>query len=245
MKLNIIIPMAGKGSRFKKAGYKTAKPLIKVHDKTLLQLSVNSLPIDLATKIIFVALEKQEKELNISKKVYQWYKKFTDKIEFVYISKYTQGQAETVLKAHSKINPDEPLLIFNIDTCFQSKSLVDNLKKNNIDGVIGSFQSTKKRYSFAQTNAKGFVKRLTEKEPISNKALTGLYHFKKAADFFSTGSKHIQKDKKTKGEFYIAPMYNDLIKKGKKFILDTADKCNILGTPEELENFQSSSVSFN
>jgi dTDP-glucose pyrophosphorylase len=90
---------------------------------------------------------------------------------------------------------------------------------------------------FAALNNEGFVTKTAEKEVISSNALTGLYHFTYPEDFFEAAEAAFAKNETTKGEFYIAPLYNHLIKKGRKLIVDLADEVNILGTPEELEIF--------
>ena len=128
-------------------------------------------------------------------------------------------------------------MIFNIDTQFFSSSLEKNLLKTKIDGVLGAFYSTEARFSFAAFNTKGFVTETAEKIVISSNALTGLYHFTHPTDFFEAAELAFEKNETTKGEFYIAPIYNYLIKKDRRLIVDIAEEVNILGTPEELQLF--------
>lgn len=235
-KINFVIAMAGKGKRFIDAGYITPKPLIKAKGKTLLQWGVDSLPLDMCDKLIFVGLEEHERDYNISGKIKEWYGDKAD-LKFIFLSEVTGGQAETVLKAKPFLDPEKPLLIYNIDTYFDSKSLRENLKKEEVS-VLGAFKADSDKFSFAKLNEKDYVIEVAEKIPISSNALTGLYHFAKAKDFIQVAEEHIKNDKKTKGEFYVAPMYNDLIKKEKKFILDFCDKHYIFGTPEQLRDFE-------
>lgn len=234
--MNFVIPMAGKGQRFINAGYNLPKMLIEAKGKTLLEWSIDSLPLDLCTKLIFIGLYEHEVKYKISDFIK---KKYTGKWELItlFIEETTGGQAETVLKAESQIDKRNPLLIFNIDTCFKSKDLKDKLVLENIDGVLGSFKDNSSRFSFAQINKNGIVTRVTEKEPISHHALTGLYFFSQACDFIETASELIRNNETIKGEFYIAPMYNKLIQKKKKYILDICDEHYILGTPDELSSF--------
>jgi dTDP-glucose pyrophosphorylase len=102
---------------------------------------------------------------------------------------------------------------------------------------LGAFHSTEPRFSFAALDENGFVKKTAEKVVISNNALTGLYHFTNPTDFFKATESAFENNETTKGEFYIAPLYNYLIKKGRRLIVDMADEVNILGTPEELQLF--------
>ena len=234
--MNFVIPMAGKGQRFIDAGYKEPKMLIKAKGKTLLEWSLDSLPFELCSKLIFIALTEHETKWGISEFIKE---KYSGKWELIihFIDQTTQGQAETVLKAESMIKKEEALLIFNIDTYFDSPNLKNQLVRTDIDGVLGSFKDTSPRFSFAKTGPGGFISYVTEKDPVSDNALTGLYFFSKANDFLDIAKKCIDNDEKTKGEFYIAPMYNKLIANNKKYILDQCEKHFILGTPGELDLF--------
>jgi dTDP-glucose pyrophosphorylase len=235
-----IVPMAGRGSRFVKEGYKIPKYMIKVKNKTLFEYSLESLPLEIADKIIFICLEEHEK-FGVSSFIRE--KTNHKTIEIIKLDEVTQGQAETVLKCKDSLSMDDEILIYNIDTAFHSKSLKnilldDNLKK---DGVLGAFidNTPDDKWSFAMLDAKNNVLKTTEKEKISNYALTGLYHFTKAKDFFDTAKKWIENDRKIREEYYIAPMYNDLIKSNKQYTLDICECFIPLGTPKEVKDFES------
>ena len=116
----IIIPMAGEGKRFKEDGVLEPKFMIKVKNKTLFEWSIDSLPINIAKKIIFVCLEKHEKDFKISKFINDIMdEKYPNcKYELVYLKQTTRGQVETVLQTKHLIRPDNVLIIYNIDTHF-------------------------------------------------------------------------------------------------------------------------------
>jgi len=238
--MKYIIPMAGESSRFFNAGFKIPKYLIKVKGKTLLEHSVSSLPYDLDDEIIFIVL----KEHNNLYKTDEIIKRTFDQrnIRVLTIETQTRGQSETVFLSRKYVDEDEQLLIYNIDTCFISSNLRKLIKNKNdlFDGVLGSFISANNdsHWSFAKLNSDKIVTEVKEKEKISNHALTGLYHFSKANDFFDTAEYHIEKNILYKNEFYIAPLYNDLIKIGKKYIIDIVDHFVPLGTPEEVARFE-------
>ena len=229
--------MAGEGRRFREAGYELPKMLIEAKGKTLLEWSVDSLPLELCSRLIFVGQQNHEDEFQLSKKVVAIYGDKVKSLHFKFIDKLTRGQSETACLAKHLIDPSQSLLIFNIDTQFSSSSLPRNLLRKNIDGVLGAFYSEEPRFSFAALNDKGFVAKTAEKEVISSNALTGLYHFTYPEDFFEAAESAFAHNETTKGEFYIAPLYNHLIKKGRRLIVDVADEVNILGTPEELQLF--------
>lgn len=228
--------MAGEGRRFREAGYHMPKMLIEARGKTLFQWSIDSLPLQLCTRLILIGQQAHEDEFGISKKIIEVYCNKVQSIHFKFIDKLTRGQAETAYIARHMVNEKEPLLIFNIDTQFQSSTLEKNLLKRT-DGVLGAFESREPRFSFAAVNAEGYVTKTAEKEVISSHALTGLYHFTRPADFYEAADHAFERNLTTKGEYYIAPLYNHLIERGRKLIIDVAEEVNILGTPEELELF--------
>jgi dTDP-glucose pyrophosphorylase len=235
--MNFVIPMAGRGQRFTNAGYQLPKMLIEAHGKTLLEWSIDSLPLSLCKRLICILLKDHDEQFGLKQRIQLIYGNRVD-VRFYELEAVTRGQAETVALAKSLVDPELDLLIFNIDTYFHSDTLVSQLLRTDIDGVLGTFKSTAPRFSFAVVDeASSYVTRTAEKEPISTHALTGLYHFKKPADFFEAADYYMQNNIQVNNEFYIAPMYNYLIEKGKKFVLDDAGEHHILGTPEELDSF--------
>lgn len=236
--MTFLIPMAGKSQRFLNAGYITPKMLIKVHNKFLFQWSIDSLPLDLCNNLLIILLKEDEDNFKISQFISEKYENVVNKIHYIFLDEVTRGQAETVFKAKHCVDLNEPLVVFNTDTYFNSLTIKDNLLRNDIDGVLGSFVSNSKNFSFAKIGNDGFINETAEKIAISNNALTGLYHFKNPNDFFETCAFFIEKNILNLGEFYIAPMYNKLINEGKKYIIDTVSEHWILGTPKELEYFR-------
>ncbi len=238
-KITFVIPMAGEGSRFKKDGFKIPKYMIKSNQKTLFEYSMESLPIELADKLIFVCLKEHEK-FSVSSFIKD--RVVPNNINIVFLSKVTKGQAETVYKAKQFINDYDELLIYNIDTFFHSNRLREILLDKNLkkDGVLGAFidESKDDKWSFAKINKNKCVTKTTEKKKISNFALTGMYHFTKAGDFLNTAKTWIENGEMVKNEYYIAPMYNDLIKQGRQYVLDIADEFIPLGTPKDVKNFE-------
>lgn len=235
--MNFVIPMAGYGQRFADAGYKVPKMLIEAHGKTLLEWSIDSLPLALCTRLVCILLAEHERQHNLSQHITALYGNRAE-IRFHFLEQVTRGQAETVLLSKPLIDESRDLLVFNIDTFFHSESLAEKLLRKDIDGVLGAFESTEPRFSFAVVDeVTGLVTRTAEKEVISHHALTGLYHFRRPADFFEAATYYITNDIRVNNEFYIAPMYNYLIAQGRKFVVDEAAEHHILGTPAELKQF--------
>lgn len=235
--MNFVIPMAGRGQRFADAGYKVPKMLIEAHGKTLLEWSIDSLPLALCTRLVCILLAEHERQHNLSQHITALYGNRAE-IRFLFLEQVTRGQAETVLLAKPLIDESKDLVVFNIDTYFHSDTLAGKLQRNDIDGVLGAFESTEPRFSFAVVDGlTGYVTRTAEKEVISHHALTGLYHFRRPADFFEAATHYISNNILVNNEFYIAPMYNYLIEQGKHYVVDEAAEHHILGTPAELKHF--------
>lgn len=233
--MNFVIPMAGRGERFGRAGYSKPKLLLPAHGKTLLEWSVDSLPLELCTNLIFVGLIEHETQHNLERWLSDRYRGANPK--FIWIEQTTRGQAETVYLAKDLLDLSKSLLIFNIDTAFRSSRIRTALQKSVTDGVLGAFRSTEPRFSFADVDDRGVVREVREKSAISPHALTGLYHFTRTEDFLNVASEAIARDEKEKGEFFVAPLYNKLITHGRSFVLDECEEHWILGTPEEYEAF--------
>ena len=235
--MNFVIPMAGRGSRFADAGYTSPKMLIEAKGKTLLEWSLSSLPLNICTNLIFIALEEHSENYNIKEIIEAKYPHLRSITKFIFLQEVTRGQSETVLKAKDLLDNSKGLLIYNIDTWFYSSSLEKMLLSDEFDGIAGAFISTDPKYSFAKLDEHNNVIQVAEKQAISNFALTGMYYFKKTADFINAAEEAIVKNETVKNEFYIAPLYNKLISLQKHIAIDLVQDFSILGTPEELNEF--------
>jgi len=243
-----VIPMAGKSSRFLQAGYSVPKYMIEVKGKSLFEYSIESLPLEIADLVILILLKEHIEQYDAKKfvldKLYKIAKlknlNLLKSVEFVIIDKPTRGQAETVLKAKEFFNPTDNLSIYNIDTYFKSYSLKCELLDMEYDGIIGGFflDTKDNKWSFAKVGYNMIVKEVAEKVQISNIALTGFYNFTQAKYFVEVAEEYIRENRLTQGEFYIAPMYNDLIRKGLLFKINMVDEFIPLGTPEEVKKFE-------
>ena len=238
-----VIPMAGKGQRFKDQGVLEPKFLIETKGRTLFEWSLESLPLDIASKIIFICLLEHEKKHNVKSFIKKsMEKKFPSlNYEIIFLDKTTRGQVETVLHAKEYINNNSTLVIYNIDTHFLSTRLRSKLltiKNTNSDGLLGAFNSNDKKLSFIKLDSDGFVKRTKEKELISNIASTGLYVFSEGKDFVEAADFMLSNNLNTNDEYYVSELYNILIKQGKKFVIDLADNFAPLGTPNDIKKFE-------
>jgi dTDP-glucose pyrophosphorylase len=235
--MNLVIPMAGRGSRFAQVGFSVPKPLIDVRGKPMYAWATESLPLTHAKRLIFICLAEHLSDLKLEEDIRRRYGQYNP--EVVALNEVTQGQACTVLMAKRFIDQDAPLVIFNADTFFTSplQKTVAGLP-TTVRGVLGVFKAPGDKWSFARANAEGRVVEVVEKKRISDWACTGLYHFSSGAEFVQHAEAMIADDERINNEFYVAPVYNRLIAAGADIRLDVAEQVWVLGTPEDLAHFE-------
>jgi HAD superfamily hydrolase (TIGR01509 family) len=232
-KMNVLIPMAGAGSRFEQAGYTFPKPMIDVNGKPMIQVVVDSLNID--AKYIYVVQKEHYEKYNLN----HFLSLITPNCEVVQIDEMTDGAACTTLLAKQYIDNDEPLLIANSDQYIEwdSNEFMYSMIADDIDGGILTFTASHPKWSFAKLNDDGFVERVAEKEPISNIATVGIYFYSKGSDYVKYTEQMIEKDIRTNNEFYVCPVFNEAISDGKKIKIFKIEKMWGMGTPEDLKRF--------
>ncbi len=237
-KVNIVIPMAGRGSRFSQTGVHVPKPLIEVRGRPMYAWALASLPLELCERLIFICLREHLDASDLVSDIHRRYGQFNP--EIIALDEVTQGQACTVLKAETLIDSDDPLLVYNADTYCRT-SLAERLPRllSEADGGLGVFHAPGDQWSFARTDANGRVVETAEKKRISDWASTGLYIFRRGSDFARHVRQMIADNQFTRGEFYIAPIYNSMIQAGAKIVIEPAEEVWALGTPEELRHFES------
>lgn len=232
-KLNVIIPMAGAGSRFQQAGYTFPKPLIEIDGKPMIQLVVENLNID--ANYIFIVQEKHYEKYNLKYLL----NLIAPKCKIIKVSSVTEGACCTTLLAKQYINNNDPLLICNSDQYIEwnSNEVMYSFKNSKIDGGILSFESTHPKWSYAKLNENGFVSEVAEKKPISKNATVGLYYWKHGKDYVKYAEQMIQKNIRVNNEFYVCPVYNEAIQDNKLIKIKNIEKMYGLGTPEDLTYF--------
>ena len=228
--MNILIPMAGRGSRFLDY-FKMPKPLIPINGQPMIKLVYDNIGI-VNAKYIFLVLSEHYYEYNLEYEL----RSFAPSCKIIVVDKVTEGAACTSLLAEDTIDNDIPLLIANSD------QLVDWDSKETIkffsqyDGGILTFKDTNPKWSFAKVKDH-FVTEVAEKNPISDNATVGMYYWKRGSDYVKYAHQMIEKNIRTNNEFYICPVYNQAIEGGKKIVIKEVDKMYGLGTPEDLRSY--------
>jgi HAD superfamily hydrolase (TIGR01509 family) len=231
--LNVLIPMAGAGSRFEKAGYTFPKPLIDVNGKPMIQTVVENLNID--ANYIYVVQKQHRKKYNLDTLL----NLITPNCKIVEVDSITEGAACTALLAKEFINNNNPLFFANSDQFVEwdSNEFMYKMQETDSDGGIVTFESTHPKWSFAKVNNDGFVTEVAEKNPISNIATVGYYYWSRGSDFVKYAEQMIDKDIRVNNEFYVCPVFNQAIESNLKIRTFNTQKMWGLGTPEDLNYF--------
>ena len=226
--MNILIPMAGLGSRFKASGYTVPKPLIPIEGKPMIENAVDTLGIK--GNFIFITQKKH----NLKSHLQSIYEN-CNVIEIDYI---TKGSACTCLLAKEYINNNLPLIITNCDQImwWDDKSFATFVENYPYDGFVVTYTSDTIKNSYIRLNRDGFGVELAEKQVISSISLNGIHYWRQGNDFVYSAETMIKNNENYNGEFYVAPTYNSLIKKGKKIGVYHIpnEQHNAVGTPEDL-----------
>ena len=232
-RMNILIPMAGAGTRFEAAGYTFPKPLIDVAGKPMIQVVVENLGID--ANYIFIVQKSHREKYNLDVLM----NLIRPGCTVIEVDGITEGAACTTLLAREFIDNDEQLIVANSDQYVEWNSVefMYFMQEHDFDGSILTFESTHPKWSFAKTDEAGFVTEVAEKNPISNHATTGIYYWKHGSDYVKYADQMIQKNIRVNNEFYVCPVFNEAIADGKIIKSYDIDRMWGLGTPEDLNYF--------
>lgn len=230
---NILVPMAGAGSRFATAGYTFPKPLIEVVNKPMIQVVAENLGIE--AHFIYIVQKEHYDKYNLKYLL----NLLTPNCTIVRVSELTEGAACTTLLAKEYIDNDKHLLIANSDQFMEwdANRFYYTVEDEGVDGAILCFESTHPKWSYAKVDEDGHVTEVAEKKPISNEATVGIYYWNKGSDYVKYAEEMIEKDIRVNGEFYVCPVYNEAIADDKKVKTYGIERMWGLGTPEDLNYF--------
>jgi dTDP-glucose pyrophosphorylase len=234
--MNIVVPMAGRGARFAERGVQTPKPLISVLGRPMVAWALQSLQGVACQRLIFVTLREHEQHFQVTSLLRDL---VSSPIEVVILDNVTEGQVCTVLAARQWIDSDDDLLIASADTYVVSNLGEDIARrKPETAGLISVADLPGERWSFARTDADGQVVEVAEKVRISNHASTGLYYFSSGRQFVAVADAMIRNQEKTRGEYYVIPVYQKYIQNGWQVGLSAAQEVWDMGNPEALAEFE-------
>lgn len=237
--IDVVITMGGLGSRFRKRGYKVPKYMIEAKGKTLFEWSMISLEgyADHVNQYIFIAMKDDAVDVEsfINE---QCHKMKLPEYHVILLDYLTDGQATTAMMAEKYWNPDNALLIYNIDTYVESGEM--NSEELKGDGFIPCFQAEGDHWSFVRLDDFGKVVEIKEKKRISNYCTLGAYYFRTCALYKKLYNEYYSNTQElVNGEKYVAPLYDYMLSKGGEIYISdiSPEKVHVLGTPEELQAF--------
>jgi dTDP-glucose pyrophosphorylase len=232
--LNIVIPMAGRGSRFVQAGYKMPKPLIDIYGHPMIEYVTKNITPKCDHRFIYICQQEHLKKFGLKDEL----EKMAPGCEIISIDHITEGAACTVLLAEKYIDNDDPVMIANSDQ-FVDTDIDEYLNTIvNADGLIMTMPASDPKWSYIKYDANNNVTLVREKEVISDQATVGIYNYAHGSDFVKYAHQMIEKNIRVNNEFYVAPVYNEAIANGKKIVFcDVGSKMHGLGIPDDLNAF--------
>lgn len=241
----LLIPLAGAGQRFVDAGYKDPKPLIMVSKLPMIIQAARALPE--TTSQVFVCRDEHLKRFPLAATLSQYY----PKSKSITVDHLTDGQASTCMLAKDSVNPDAALHIGACDNSmvYDTAKFDALFNASDTDAVIWTFRNNPtvkfnpKAYGWVDADAKGHVKRISCKVPISDEpmkdhAIVGSFSFKRAKDFFAATENMIKANSRVNNEFYVDHAMNFVIDLGLKVKVFEVDHYICWGTPNDLKTFE-------
>lgn len=239
--INIVVPMAGKGSRFSQAGYTLPKPLLPVFGRPMIEVVIENLRPTRPHRFIFICQREHLDAYNLESVLM----KSGPNTKIVPIDYVTQGAACTVLLAEADINNDDGLMIANCDQYIATSidAYLNRMDQGGFDGFIMTMTASDPKWSFIGMDDQGNVNRVVEKKVVSDEATVGIYNYRRGRDFVSAAHEMIADNDRTNNEFYVAPAYNYMIQHDMRvgYMNIGADRAGMygLGVPDDLEYFNS------
>lgn len=237
--------MAGAGSRFANAGFLDPKPLIPIHGVPMIRMVISNLTPSCNHRFIFITQKKYAQDYHLKENLSKW----APSSEVIELDGITSGAACTVLAAKEFINSDDPLMIANSDQFIDLNinHYLNFAKENCLDGLIMTMKACDAKWSYVGLDSKNLVTNVVEKQVISNEATVGIYNFSRGLDFINAAELMIENNERVNGEFYVAPVYNQLIRNSKKIGIYNIGAENNgmygLGIPSDLELFLNNALS--
>jgi dTDP-glucose pyrophosphorylase len=239
--INIVIPMAGRGSRFSQAGYTLPKPLLPVFGRPMIEVVIENLRPTQPHRFTFIC----QREHLVVRALENTLLQAGPDTQIVPIDHVTEGAACTVLLAEAVINNDDALMIANCDQYIATSidAYLNRMSEGRFDGFIMTMTANDPKWSFVGLDADDNVNRVVEKQVVSDEATVGIYNYQRGRDFIAAAHEMIASNDRTNNEFYVAPVYNYMIRRTQRvgYMNIGSDRAGMygLGTPIDLEYFNS------
>lgn len=240
--LNIVIPMAGAGLRFRQQGYAPPKPLIEIKGSAMIALVIGNVRPREAHRFFFICRKEHCRDYHIQSLL----TRLAPGCEIIVMDTPTEGAACTALLAKKHIDTADELVIVNSDQYIEAdiNAYLEDARTRKLDGAIMTFSASDPKWSFIRRDSDGLVVEVAEKKPISGEATVGIYYFREGRDFVNGAQAMVLKEARVNNEFYVCPVYNELLQARKKIGAweIPASQMHGLGTPEDVAAFHNSTA---
>lgn len=237
--IHIVMPMGGEGKRFSERGYTFPKPLVEIAGKPMVEIVVHNLTPSEPHQFIFICRQEHLQKFALGEVL----NLIAPENRIISMRSPTSGALCSVLLGMGYLQNDDELLVANADQFVDIPidGFLAAARAGKWDGYVMTFPSTHPKWSYVKTEGDHVVT-VAEKQPISRNATVGLYYFRRSKDFVAASERMLLKNATVAGEFFVAPVYNELILKGKKIGMYpiTRDQMHGLGMPEDVEAFTAS-----
>ena len=237
--IHIVMPMGGEGKRFAERGYTFPKPLVEIAGKPMVEIVVHNLTPSEPHRFIFICRQEHLQKFALGEVL----NLIAPENRVISMRSPTSGALCSVLLGMEYLQNDDELLVANADQFVDIPidGFLAAARAGKWDGYVMTFPSTHPKWSYVKTEGDHIVT-VAEKQPISRNATVGLYYFRRSKDFVAAAERMLLKNATVAGEFYVAPVYNELILKGKRIGMYpiSRDQMHGLGMPEDVEAFTAS-----
>lgn len=234
--LRIVVPMGGEGRQFFEHGYTFPKPLIEIDGRSMIELVVENLTPRVPHQFVFVCRKQHLDEYALTDVL----RLLSPTCQVIPMQGPTAGALCSVLLGIEGDDRDDDLLVANADQVLQMSidDFIQDAKTREADGAIVTFPSTHPKWSYVRLEGDQVVA-AAEKRPISPHATAGLYYFRTISAFVEGAESMILKNATLKNEFFVCPVYNELVLKGKRILVYPLQRSDVhsLGTPEDVERY--------
>jgi NDP-sugar pyrophosphorylase family protein len=241
--VTLILPMAGRGSRFSECGYKQPKPLIDVDGEPMIVRAVDCLPQ--TNKKVFICAKEHLVQRDLETILQQ---KYTD-CKILSVDRTTEGQACTCEIGLAEVNPEQPILISACDNGvrFDSNKYM-KLMNSNVDVIVWSFRNNQtskinpNMYSWLDVDKDNNIKRVSSKkfifdDPLKTHAIIGTFFFRKAKYFLQGLYANYKSNIRTCNEFFVDDVINQNISQGLVVKVFEVDDYICWGTPDDYKTY--------
>lgn len=219
--MQVILPVAGLGTRLRPQTWSRPKPLVSVAGKTLIDHVLDRLAVLDLERVVFVTGYLGEQ---IEAHVREHYD-----FESIFVTQSEQlGQSHAILQAREAVSG--PVVILFPDMIFEAD--LEQAARSDADGILWVREvEDPSRFGVVVTEGER-VTTLVEKpdEPVSNLAVMGIYYFKDAQQLMEIIDRQISDDLMTKGEYFLADAIQMMIDQGATFTTSEASVWQDAGT---------------